>query len=262
MRAVSSRPHDEQVGGPTARPMTRELGRGAVRSNKGDRGVEKRLSALGALTDIGGTHLLDLGCGDGTYTRRLAEHFDRVTGVDVEPERLEMFRAEVAGTPLADRLVIHQMAGEQLDLPDATFDVVTMIEVIEHVASVEQTLAEVHRVLTPGGRLLLTTPNTWFPFETHGFFFRGRRRPPQYGPFLTWVPPLHRRMADARTFTRSGVSAQAADQGLRLVASDYMMPPFDRSGVGGRIRAVTDRVERSPLKFLGMALVLVFEKQP
>ena len=244
----------------SSRPQARELGRGAVRSNKGDRGVEKRLAALGALTDVGGTRLLDLGCGDGTYTRRLAERFDHVTGVDVEPERLAMFRTEVAGTPLEDKLVIHQMPGEHLALPDASYDVVTMIEVIEHVASVEETLAEVHRVLTPGGRLLLTTPNTWFPFETHGFFFRGKRRPPQHGPFLTWIPPLHRRMADARTFTRSGLSGQAAAQGLRLVASDYMMPPFDRSGVGGRIRTVTDRVERSPLRFLGMALVLVFEK--
>jgi ubiquinone/menaquinone biosynthesis C-methylase UbiE len=240
--------------------MKHELGRGDVRSNKGERGVEKRIAALTRITPIRGERLLDLGCGDGTFTRRFADSFDHVTAADVEPERLGMFRAAVDGTPLESKLVIREMPGEHLDLADGSVDMVTMIEVIEHVESVSGTLAEVHRVLTPGGRLLITTPNKWFPFETHGFLLFGKRRSPQYFPFLTWITPLHRRLADARVFTKKGLTRQAEAQGFRLVGSDYMMPPFDRSGLGGKIRKVTDRIERSRLKFFGMALILVFEK--
>jgi len=240
--------------------MTRPLGLGAPRSNKGDRGVEKRLTALAGLTPLKGERLLDVGCGDGTYTRRFAEGWEHVTAVDVEPARLIDFRTEIAGTEL-DRIVVRQMPAEQLDLPNDAFDTVTTIEVLEHVQDLDLTISEIHRVLQPGGRFLITSPNRWFPFETHGFFLlRKRRWAPRYSLFLPWIPPLHRRLADARSFTVKGLSRQIECQGFTLVGVDYIMPPFDRSGLGGKIRRLTDRVERSRFKWFGMALILVFEK--
>jgi ubiquinone/menaquinone biosynthesis C-methylase UbiE len=240
----------------------RPLGLGAFSSNKGERGVEKRIGALAGLTPLKGDRLLDVGCGDGTYTRRFAEGWAHVTAVDVEPERLAAFRRAVAGSELERRVVIRQMSVERLDLPDASFDAVTTIEVLEHIPDLEAALDEIHRVLVPGGRFLITSPNRYFPFETHGFFFvREKRWPPRYGPFLPWIVPLHSRLADARSFTVRGLSRQIERRGFRLTGVDYIMPPFDRSPTGGRIRAVTDRVERSQLKWLGMALVLVFRKE-
>jgi SAM-dependent methyltransferase len=144
---------------------------------------------------------------------------------------------------------------------DATFDMVTAIEVLEHVADLDGTLAEVHRVLRPGGRFCVTTPNRWFPFETHGPVIAGKRRRSWVAPGLPWVAPLHRRWSDARAFTKGGLSRQAASHGLTLVGVEWMMPPFDRNGLGKRIRPFTDWVERGPLAFFGMALVLVFEKR-
>lgn len=239
--------------------MTRPLGLGAPRSNKGTRGVEKRITALAGLTALKGERLLDVGCGDGTYTRRFAEGWEHVTAVDVEPERLIDFRTEIAGTEL-DRIVVRQMPAEKLDLPNDAFDTATTIEVLEHVQDLDLTIGEIHRVLEPGGRFLVTTPNRWFPFETHGPIIFGKRRKPHVAPFLPWIPPLHRRLADARSFTLRGLSRQVEAKGFRLVAVDYIMPPFDRSGLGGKIRRLTDRVERSRFKWFGMALVLVFEK--
>lgn len=240
--------------------MERALGLGAPRSNKGQRGIEKRLNALAGLTPLKGDRLLDVGCGDGTYTRRFAEGFSHVTAIDVEPERLADFRTEVAGTELEQRLVIKHMAAEELDLPSDHYDAVTTIEVLEHVADLDATITEIHRVLAPGGRLLITSPNRWFPFETHGPIMFGKRRRPHWAPFLPWIPPLHRRLADARSFTVKGLSAQVEAKGMTLTGVDYIMPPFDLSGVGGKIRRITDRVERSRFKWFGMALVLVFEK--
>lgn len=241
--------------------MTRTLGLGAPSSNKGQRGLEKRLKALAGLTPLKGERLLDVGCGDGTYTRRFAEGWERVTAVDVEPERLNTFRTVIAGTEMDLRVGVREMPAEHLDLPNDAFDTVTTIEVLEHVKDLDLTLNEIHRVLIPGGRFLVTTPNRWFPFETHGFFFlRAKRWKPRYGPFLPWIPPLHRRLADARSFTVRGLSRQVEARGFTLTGVDYIMPPFDRSGLGGKLRKATDRIERSRLKWFGMAMILVFEK--
>jgi SAM-dependent methyltransferase len=152
------------------------------------------------------------------------------------------------------------MSADKLAFDDGLFDMVTAIEVLEHVADLDGTLSEVARVLVPGGRFCVTTPNRWFPFETHGPIIAGKRRRPWAAPGLPWAAPLHRRWSDARAFTRGGLARQAASHGLQLVGSEWMMPPFDRNGLGKRIRPFTDWVERGPFAFFGMALVMVFEK--
>ena len=238
----------------------RELGLGNRSSAFGAGGVEKRLAALGGLTTLTGDRLLDVGCADGSYTLRLAEGFRAVDAVDIEPERLDDFRAKLADHPQGDKITLAEMSAEKLDFDDETFDVVTTIEVLEHVGDLDATIKEIARVLRPGGRFLITSPNRYFPFETHGFDFRGRRMSPAKGPFLPWVSPLHERLADARTFTVRTLGADIESHGFRRVGYDYIMPPFDRSSIGRKIKPVLDRVERSPLKFFGMALILVFRK--
>jgi 2-polyprenyl-3-methyl-5-hydroxy-6-metoxy-1,4-benzoquinol methylase len=92
-------------------------------------------------------------------------------------ERLADFRRAIDGSHLASKVTIAEMAAE-------TFDAVTTIEVLEHVRDLDRSIAEVHRVLKPGGRFLITSPNRLFPFETHGFLIGGRRYPPARGPLL------------------------------------------------------------------------------
>jgi SAM-dependent methyltransferase len=239
----------------------RALGLGRQCSAFGHRGVAKRLDALASLSELSGERLLDVGCADGTYTRILAEHFDAVDAVDVEPERLEVFAAALASGPLAAKVRVREMSAEWLAFPDATFDVVTAIEVLEHVRDLDRALAEIARVLRPGGRFLLTTPNRLFPFETHGVLIGGGRRlPPPRVPFVTWVPPLHRRVADARAFTAWGLARQVQRHGFAKIGGTYIMPPFDRSPIGRRLRPVVDAVERSPLRVFSMAHALAFRR--
>lgn len=243
----------------------RALSHGAKSSNKGERGITKRLEALARLTPLEGDRLLDIGCADGTYTMRLAGGFGQTDAIDIEHERLKDFCAKLPAydedTYGQEDIRVAEMSADSLLFPDAFFDMVTAIEVLEHVADLDGTLSEMHRVLKPGGRFCVTTPNRWFPFETHGPIIAGKRRKSWMAPGLPWVAPLHRRWSDARAFTKGGLSRQAAVHGLTLVGVEWMMPPFDQNPVGRRLRWLTDWVERSPLAFFGMALVMVFEKR-
>lgn len=240
----------------------RQLGLGAGSgSSFGPEGVRKRLGTLASLAPLSGSRLLDIGCANGTYTLTLAPAFDRVDAVDIEPERLDELRAAITRDQLEDRVEVHQMSGDALDFPDGTFDVVTTIEVLEHVSDLDRTIAETHRVLRGGGRFCITTPNRWFPFETHGVLINGRRRSPLLAPFVTWFRPLHRRVADARTFTRRELLGHLERQGFEITGATYIMPPFDRARLGSLLRRVTAWMERSPLRVLGMAHVVVATKR-
>lgn len=239
--------------------MQQTLGLGKS-SAHGERAFTKRLGVLSSRIDMAGDRLLDVGCGDGAYSVRMAPNFTHVDAIDIQADRLALFRERTAGTALADQITIREMSADKLSFPAGTFDLVTAIEVLEHVTELDRALAEICRVLKPGGRFAFTTPNRWFPFETHGFYFRGHRYPPARGPFLTWISPLHARLAQARAFTATELKQRLTTAGLRPLSIDYIMPPFDVSRIGQRIKPITDLAERTPLRVFGMALVVTAGK--
>jgi SAM-dependent methyltransferase len=101
-----------------------------------------------------GERVLDLGCGDGWMTAELAAHGAVPVGVEIASAAIDRARRHHPG--LDFRLA--EIGGE-LPVEDNAFDVVWSSEVIEHVADTARWLSEVRRVLRPGGRLLVTTPN-------------------------------------------------------------------------------------------------------
>lgn len=241
---------------------TRPLGLGNVHGSAlGPRGISKRLDALRRLTSLEGERLLDVGCASGEYTEELARGFTSTDAIDIEPERLEIFDKRLADRGIAHRILISRMSAEDMSFRDQTFDAVTAIEVLEHIPDLDAALGEIHRVLRPGGRFMVTGPNRLFPFETHGVIFRGKRYPAARAPFLPWIPPLHQRMADARNFTITSLRRTVQPHGFRLVGWTRLMPPFDRSRAGKRIRTATDRLERTPLGVFGITVVMVFMRE-
>lgn len=104
---------------------------------------------------LAGKNALDIGCGAGLLCEPLARLGANLTGVDAAAENVS-----VAGTHAeAMGLEIRYMAGEVASLDIGTFDLVTCVEVIEHVADKRQFLADVAARLAPDGLLVMSTPN-------------------------------------------------------------------------------------------------------
>lgn len=104
---------------------------------------------------LAGRRAIDVGCGAGLLAEPLARMGAAVTGVDAAPENIAAARGHAAGQGLA----ITYHAGELAALPPATFDLVTSMEVVEHVADPATFIGELAARLAPGGLMILSTPN-------------------------------------------------------------------------------------------------------
>jgi len=93
-----------------------------------------------------GESILDLGCGDGQLTERLAATGAIVTGVDVSPEMLAAARSR--------GIDAHEGSAELLPFADRSFDAVFSNAVLHWVRDQDTMMAEVRRVLKPGGRFV------------------------------------------------------------------------------------------------------------
>jgi 2-polyprenyl-6-hydroxyphenyl methylase/3-demethylubiquinone-9 3-methyltransferase len=104
-----------------------------------------------------GIAVLDVGCGGGLLAEEFAELGCRVTGIDPSSGSLEAARTHAAQSGLAIEYI--EGSGEALPFEDESFDVVYCCDVLEHVEDVGKTIAEIARVLTPGGAFLYDTIN-------------------------------------------------------------------------------------------------------
>jgi ubiquinone/menaquinone biosynthesis C-methylase UbiE len=104
--------------------------------------------------------VLDIGCGFGmTCTTIAALGAKEVHGVDNFEPMVETFRAYAKDLPLADRLHPAQGPADQLPYGKDSFDIVLTVEALSHIANTEGYMAEAHRVLKPGGVLLIADDN-------------------------------------------------------------------------------------------------------
>jgi SAM-dependent methyltransferase len=112
-------------------------------------------SDIGALGDVAGLDVVELGCGTAYFSAWLAKRGARPVGVDPTPAQLETARRMQVETGIEFPLV--EAPAESVPLPDASFD----LAVSEYGASLwavpERWLAEAARLLRPGGRLVFLT---------------------------------------------------------------------------------------------------------
>jgi len=130
--------------------------------------------------------LLDVGCGEGTFLAVMRDLGWKVTGVEPDAEAARRAR-------LNHGLDILDVPFGRTDLPDGRFDVITAGSVLEHVPDGLALLKEAKRLLKPGGRIVVLTPNP----ESLGHGIFGRRwfalDPPRH--FFLYPPRTLRRMA-------------------------------------------------------------------
>jgi 2-polyprenyl-6-hydroxyphenyl methylase/3-demethylubiquinone-9 3-methyltransferase len=120
--------------------------------------VPARLTYFDSIVgDWRGLSALDLGCGGGFMTEPLAGRGAKVTGVDPSEPAIAAARehAKAGGLNIDYRVG----TAEAIPLPDSSVDCVVIVDVLEHVADPAVVIAEINRVLKPGGLLLYDTLN-------------------------------------------------------------------------------------------------------
>lgn len=127
---------------------------------------------------VAGGALLDVGCGDGSFLRIAQSCGWRVTGVDPDPKAVANCHSHGWNVLLGD---IEQFKGET-----QLFDIITLSHVIEHVHDPMAVLRACYRLLKPGGRLWLETPN--INGVGHDQYMRNWRglEPPRHLVLFNW----------------------------------------------------------------------------
>jgi 2-polyprenyl-6-hydroxyphenyl methylase/3-demethylubiquinone-9 3-methyltransferase len=119
--------------------------------------VPGRLSYFDTLTDWKAKRVLDLGCAGGFMAEAMAQRGAQVTGIDPAAGAIAAARAHAARE--GHKITYDVGVGEALPYRDGAFDAVVCVDVLEHVSDLNQVLAEVARVLEPGGIFLFDTIN-------------------------------------------------------------------------------------------------------
>jgi SAM-dependent methyltransferase len=181
-----------------------------------------------------------------------------VAAFDIEADRVKIAQGEIPGALVA--------AGEAIPYSSNTFDVVFSNEVIEHVADDRQFAREMLRVTRPGGHILIFAPNRWYPFETHGHYWRGEYH---FGntPLINYLPNRWRDQLapHVRAYTARGLQKCFADLPVDVVTHTRIFGGYDnivaRLPLAGKlIQGILYPLEKTPLRWFGLSHWLVLKK--
>lgn len=105
-----------------------------------------------------GARVLDIGCGTGDLTRELTRRGYHASGIDISQAMVSYARGQYG----RDRFGVGDV--EQMPFPDNSFEAVMCVGVLAYLETDAKALREIHRVLQPGGRAVISMPNLVSPF--------------------------------------------------------------------------------------------------
>lgn len=223
-------------------------------------GQERRLQMMARWAQLSDARVLVAGCGVGMYARQIRQRYTpRVDGFDIEFERARSARA--ADIPALTA------AGEHIPFAAGSFDTVLSHEVLEHVVDDRRALQEMLRVTRVGGRILLFCPNRWYPFETHGHYWR---RQYHFGntPLINYLPSaLRDRLAPhVRAYTARDIRRLLADERALVVHHQRIFGGYDNiiarlGSPARRLRDMLQRCEGTRLDFWALSHFVVVQKR-
>ena len=221
-------------------------------------GQRRRFELIRSWAQVEGARVLVDGAGVGMYSRHLEEAGAEVVSIDIDfPSMAE------ASKHTAHCLVA---AGEHLPFANNVFDAILSHEVLEHVVDDAAAVAEMARVLKPGGRIVIFAPNRRYFFETHGHYWKGEYH---FGntPFINYLPDRWRnRLAPhVRAYRAKDLRRLIAPLPLRVVHWTQIYPGYDniiarQPVLGKAVRGLTRLFEKTPLRAFGISHFLVLEK--
>tara|TARA_R110002072_G_scaffold9926_3_gene47173 strand:- start:1840 stop:2571 length:732 start_codon:yes stop_codon:yes gene_type:complete len=210
---------------------------------------ERFAASLEALGPQPNLRILDVGCGSGLFADQAAKlPGSQVVGVDANEAAIEFATKTFARENLSFRLGML----DELDLEPGSFDRISLLEVIEHVYEDQArvTLADFHRLLAPGGQLVISTPNMRSAW-----------------PLIEWV--LDRTGTTAQMagemhvagYTPASLERLCEEAGFRLLTSStlFVVSPW-LSLASRRLARLAYKLERASPVPLGSLIVQSFER--
>jgi SAM-dependent methyltransferase len=222
-------------------------------------GQDRRLAMIRRWAATENAAILVDGCGLGAYAVHLLADSPHVHAFDIEHDRAAAAHERVTNVCVA--------ASEHKPYPSNAFDTLLSHEVLEHVQNDREAVEEMARVLRPGGRAVIFTPNRWYPFETHGYYWRGVYH---FGntPLINYLPDRWRDQLapHVRAYRRRDLLRLLDGLPLRVVHHTRIFGAYDNliqhfGGAGRALRAALHAAERTPLRLFGLSHLLIVEKE-
>jgi SAM-dependent methyltransferase len=216
-----------------------------------------------------GARVLDVGCGTGQVIRRLLDRGCEAHGVDVSEPNLRRAQQITRHCQLYD--------GRQLPFPDRHFAAAGALNVLEHVEQPETFLRELVRVVEPGGRVVVSSPNFFRVLGWRDYHprMRGLRNKWRNLRRLLWKKRQIQRDPDAVRFDRMDpiVKEPFSPDDDAIVATNALEMRFFLEKAGCRVERIecTDRyvprfidllLNQTPLRYLVFNAFLVARRDP
>jgi ubiquinone/menaquinone biosynthesis C-methylase UbiE len=245
-----------------------------IQPGGGDSGAplnrQKRMAFLRQSVPPGGKRIIDCGCGAGEYVWSLLTEGADAWGIEYDETKVHRFR--LAHPAEAHRVQVGDI--ERMEIDDESYDVALVSEALEHVPNDRKALAEIHRILKPGGYLVVFAPNRLHPFETHGVRSRASGRMlPISTPLVPYIPlRIGRSVFDywARNYWPAQLRRIVRDAGFNILDVGYLWQTFENiSGQQGAIlgrlapalRRLSRLLERCPItRVFGVSQVILAQK--
>jgi ubiquinone/menaquinone biosynthesis C-methylase UbiE len=212
----------------------------------------RRERAYEMTADKRGGNILDVGCGPGLTIDHFVSRGFQFYGVDIAPEMIRECEAAFASVPAA-----HFSVGriEAMEFPDAMFDVVLSLGVVEYIEDDAAAVREMARVAKPGGAVIVSLPNRVSPYRLWDrAVYRPARR---VGRALTGRGPIGPEVR-RREYGEREYCALLESHGLRVREVVYynfkILPfPFDRllPRAAVAISRAAERFARGRLRWIG-----------
>ncbi len=195
-------------------------------ANFNDKIIIRRIKLINNIADFFGKKYTcaEIGCGNGATALRLADKFSAIDCYDIFESNLLEFEKNAKELNISNcKFILSDIESDQI--ATEKYDRLICFEVIEHFKN-DNNVVNLYKMLKKGGKAVISVPNKWWIFETHGA--KLPLLPWNRIPFFSWLPkPIHEKFANARIYTRKRVIKLLENAGFKIEKVEYVTAPMD-----------------------------------